>query len=111
MKFYILLRQVQPVSTTTPLPKPEQWLGSITSSVPSSVQSSSQGQTSPRRAPSLHARALSLGSAAMGPIARTGPSDPFDAEWAEVAAKNLQQSNATNPFVMPNATQAFQVQL
>ncbi|XP_012145362.1 NUMB endocytic adaptor protein isoform X2 [Megachile rotundata] len=102
---------VQPVAMTMPLPKPEQWLGSITSSVPSSVQSSSQGQTSPRRAPSLHARALSLGSAAMGPITRSGTSDPFDAEWAEIAAKNLQQSNATNPFVMPNATQAFQVQL
>lgn len=104
--------QVQPVPTTAALPKPEQWLGSITSSVPSSVQSPPQGQTSPRRAPPLHARALSLGSAAMGHQAtRTGPSDPFDAEWAEIAARNLRQSNTTNPFIMPNATQAFQVQL
>ncbi|KAK9303329.1 hypothetical protein QLX08_004928 [Tetragonisca angustula] len=102
---------VQPVSTTATLPKPEQWLGSITSSVPSSVQSPSQGQTSPRRAPPLHARALSLGSAAMGQATRTGPSDPFDAEWAEIAARNLRQSSTTNPFIMPNATQAFQVQL
>ncbi|XP_076749663.1 NUMB endocytic adaptor protein isoform X2 [Xylocopa sonorina] len=102
---------VQPVSTTAALPKPEQWLGSITSSVPSSVQSSSHGQTSPRRAPPVHARALSLGSAAMGQASRTGPSDPFDAEWAEIAARNLRQSGTTNPFIMPNATQAFQVQL
>ncbi|XP_071860158.1 NUMB endocytic adaptor protein isoform X4 [Bombus fervidus] len=102
---------VQPVSTTAALPKPEQWLGSITSSVPSSVQSPSQGQTSPRRAPPLHARALSLGSAAMGQATRSGPSDPFDAEWAEIAARNLRQSSTTNPFIMPNATQAFQVQL
>ncbi|XP_068976467.1 protein numb isoform X5 [Bombus flavifrons] len=102
---------VQPVSTTATLPKPEQWLGSITSSVPPSVQSPSQGQTSPRRAPPLHARALSLGSAAMGQATRSGPSDPFDAEWAEIAARNLRQSSTTNPFIMPNATQAFQVQL
>lgn len=106
-----LLFQVQPVSTTTVLPKPEQWLGSITGSVPSSVQSPSQGQTSPRRAPPLHARALSLGSAAMGQATRAGPSDPFDAEWAEIAARNLRQASTTNPFIMPNATQAFQVQL
>ncbi|XP_015440294.1 PREDICTED: protein numb [Dufourea novaeangliae] len=106
---------VQPVSTTSALPKPEQWLGSITGTVPSSVQSPSQvGQTSPRRAPPLHARALSLGSAAMGqqpPSRSGGPTDPFDAEWAEIAARNLRQSSTTNPFIMPNATQAFQVQL
>ncbi|XP_061941339.1 protein numb isoform X9 [Apis cerana] len=102
---------VQSVSTTAALPKPEQWLGSITSSVPPSVQSPSQGQISPRRAPPLHARALSLGSAAMNQATRTGPSDPFDAEWAEIAARNLRQSSTTNPFIMPNATQAFQVQL
>ncbi|XP_076182084.1 NUMB endocytic adaptor protein isoform X2 [Ptiloglossa arizonensis] len=103
---------VQAVATTTALPKPEQWLGSITGAIPSSVQSPSQSQTSPRRAPPLHARALSLGSAAMGQTTtRTGPSDPFDAEWAEIAARNLRQSSATNPFIMPNATQAFQVQL
>ncbi|XP_031829256.1 NUMB endocytic adaptor protein isoform X2 [Nomia melanderi] len=103
---------VQPVSATAALPKPEQWLGSITGSVPPSARSPSQiGQTSPRRAPPLHARALSLGSAAMSQASRTGPSDPFDAEWAEIAARNLRQSSTTNPFIMPNATQAFQVQL
>ncbi|XP_033334098.1 NUMB endocytic adaptor protein isoform X2 [Megalopta genalis] len=105
---------VQPVSTTSALPKPDQWLGSITSSVPPttrSTQERGQGQTSPRRAPPLHARALSLGSAAMSQPSRTGPSDPFDAEWAEIAARNLRQSSATNPFIVPNATQAFQVQL
>ncbi|CAK9797675.1 Protein numb [Anthophora plagiata] len=98
-------------SVPTALPKPEQWLGSITSSMPSSVQSPSQGQASPRRAPPLHARALSLGSAGMGQTTRTASSDPFDAEWAEIAARNLRQSSTTNPFIMPNVTQAFQVQL
>ncbi|XP_066592147.1 protein numb isoform X2 [Prorops nasuta] len=113
---------VQPVSTATPLPKPEQWLGSITGSVPAAVQSTSPvpvpppppppPPTSTRRPPPLHARALSLGSAAMSQVAsRGGPSDPFDAEWAEIAARNLRQSSTTNPFIMPNATQAFQVQL
>ncbi|XP_076289530.1 NUMB endocytic adaptor protein isoform X2 [Lasioglossum baleicum] len=102
---------VEPVSTTSALPKPEQWLGSITGSVPPPVRSPLQGPTSPRRAPPLHARALSLGSAALNQTSRTGPSDPFDAEWAEIAARNLRQANNTNPFIMPNATQAFQVQL
>ncbi|XP_072745065.1 protein numb isoform X2 [Anoplolepis gracilipes] len=101
---------VQPLSTAAGLPKPEQWLGSITSSVPSPVPP--QVPASPRRAPPLHARALSLGSAAMGQASRGGPSDPFDVEWAEIAARNLRQSTTTtNPFIMPNATQAFQVQL
>ncbi|XP_029164997.1 protein numb isoform X4 [Nylanderia fulva] len=102
---------VQPLSTAAGLPKPEQWLGSITGSVPS--PGSQQVAASPRRAPPLHARAHSLGSAAMqGQASRGGPSDPFDVEWAEIAARNLRQSTATtNPFIMPNATQAFQVQL
>ncbi|KAG7205002.1 hypothetical protein KM043_005386 [Ampulex compressa] len=100
---------VQPVSTAAGLPKPEQWLGSITGAVP--TQPLSQVHTSPRRAPPLHARAHSLGSAAMSHVPRGGPSDPFDAEWAEIAARNLRQSTATNPFIMPNATQAFHVQL
>ncbi|XP_014471076.1 PREDICTED: protein numb isoform X3 [Dinoponera quadriceps] len=99
---------VQPLSTAAGLPKPEQWLGSITGSVPSPVP---QVPVSPRRAPPLHARAHSLGSAAMSQASRGGPSDPFDVEWAEIAARNLRQSSTTNPFIMPNATQAFQVQL
>ncbi|XP_025157619.1 protein numb isoform X2 [Harpegnathos saltator] len=99
---------VQPLSTAAGLPKPEQWLGSITGSVPSPVP---QVPVSPRRAPPLHARAHSLGSAAMSQASRGGPSDPFDVEWAEIAARNLRQASTTNPFIMPNATQAFQVQL
>ncbi|XP_015189047.1 PREDICTED: protein numb isoform X2 [Polistes dominula] len=115
---------VQPVSAAGNLPKPEQWLGSITGAVPVSTTTSqaisssiSQSSNSPRRAPLLHTRALSLGSAAMsGQVSSSrggggGPSDPFDAEWAEIAARNLRQSTTTNPFVVPNATQAFQVQL
>lgn len=102
------VQQVQPLSTAAGLPKPEQWLGSITGSVPSPVP---QVPVSPRRAPPLHARAHSLGSAAMSQASRGGPSDPFDVEWAEIAARNLRQSSTTNPFIMPNATQAFQVQL
>lgn len=98
---------VQPLSTAAGLPKPEQWLGSITGSVPSPAQ---QATVSPRRAPPLHTRAHSLGSAAMSLTSR-GPSDPFDVEWAEIASRNMQQSTTTNPFIMPNATQAFQVQL
>ena len=103
------------------LPKPEQWLGTVTSSVPVSQQQA--GDTPPaippvpqnvRRAPPLHARALSLGSASMSVPTRGGTNDPFDAEWADIAARNLRQAAAastTNPFIMPNATQAFQVQL
>ncbi|XP_071566084.1 protein numb isoform X2 [Temnothorax nylanderi] len=97
---------VQPLSTAAGLPKPEQWLGSITGAVPSSQQVT----VSPRRAPFLHTRAHSLGSAAMSLTSR-GPSDPFDVEWAEIASRNMQQSTTTNPFIMPNATQPFQVQL
>lgn len=104
------IQQVQPLSTAAGLPKPEQWLGSITGSVPS--PGAQQVPASPRRAPPLHARAHSLGSAAMGQASRGGPSDPFDVEWAEIAARNLRQSTTTtNPFIMPNTTQAFQVQL
>ncbi|KAH0956380.1 hypothetical protein HN011_010287 [Eciton burchellii] len=100
---------VQPLPSAAGLPKPEQWLGSITGSVPSPVPQ--QVPASPRRAPPLHARAHSLGSAAMSQASRGGPSDPFDVEWAEIAARNLRQSTTTNPFIMPNTTQAFQVQL
>ncbi|XP_015601029.1 protein numb isoform X2 [Cephus cinctus] len=100
---------VQSVSTAPSLPKPEQWLGSVTGSVPPAIPPVPH---IPRRAPPLHARAHSLGSAALTQSGRPGPSDPFDAEWAEIAARNLHQSTATtNPFIMPNATQAFQVQL
>ena len=55
---------------------------------------------------------MSLGSAQAPPTSsRTGPSDPFDAEWAEITARNLRQASTTNPFIVPNATQAFQVKI
>lgn len=101
------LANVEPVQASGELPKPEQWLGSVTGSVPPpTVQSVPPVPSSPKRAPPLHSRALSLGSQPS-----RGPSDPFDAEWAEIAARNLRQAAQTNPFIMPNATQAFQVQL
>lgn len=110
---------MEPVPASNNLPKPEQWLGTVTSSVPVSEPSDTVPAILPapqsvRRGPPLHSRALSLGSASMSSPSRGGTNDPFDAEWAEVAAKNLRQAAAastTNPFIMPNATQAFQVQL
>lgn len=84
------LLQVQPLHTSVNLPKPDQWLGSITSSVPTSqTQPTVPPVPAPRRAPPIHARALS---------------DPFDAGWAD-----LKGSSTTNPFIVPNTTQAFQV--
>ncbi|XP_033216650.1 protein numb isoform X2 [Belonocnema kinseyi] len=106
------LSNVQAVQSSVDLPKPEQWLGSVTGSVPPpSVQSVPPIPSSPRRAPPLHARAQSLGSSALSQTSTRGPTDPFDAEWAEIAARNLRQASQTNPFIMPNTTQAFQVQL
>lgn len=99
------------MTISSTLPKPEQWLGSVTGSVAQPVQSVVSPPQQSRRAPPLHSRALSLGSAAMS-TGTTRSTDPFDAEWAEIAARNLRQSNAaTNPFIVPNTTQAFQVQL
>ncbi|XP_063921580.1 protein numb isoform X2 [Zophobas morio] len=86
------------------LPKPDQWLGQIVSSAsPTPTPGKMDGA---RRAPALgaHARAMSLDSS--GAFARS--SDPFDAGWADVAAK----ANPTNPFLSStNAPQAFQIQL
>jgi hypothetical protein len=102
---------MQQVPNTRSLPKPEQWLGSVTTQATGATHPNS---STPRRAPPLHTRAMSLGSSAMSPgVSRTAPSgggDPFDAEWAEIAARNLRQaSTTTNPFIVPNTTQAFQV--
>ncbi|XP_051154666.1 protein numb isoform X1 [Leptopilina boulardi] len=112
------LANVEQVQASGDLPKPEQWLGSVTGSVPPppppTVQSVPPCPSNQRRAPPLHSRALSLGSAGLHqqqPQSTRGPTDPFDAEWAEIAARNLRQAAQTNPFIMPNATQAFQVQL
>ncbi|XP_044021376.1 protein numb isoform X2 [Aphidius gifuensis] len=107
---------------STNLPKPEQWLGSITGSVgPSPTPPTSSSPTpsltsitqTPIRKPPppLHARTNSLGSSINSATNGARPTDPFDAEWAEIAARNLRQSNATNPFIVSNTTQAFQVQL
>ncbi|KAJ8669823.1 hypothetical protein QAD02_001082 [Eretmocerus hayati] len=108
---------VQPSSSA--LPKPDQWLGSVTTQATTSVAPAPgpiPPVVAPRRAPPLHARAMSLGSANVPtPTARvttstTATADPFDAEWADIAARNLsRQSSTTNPFIMPNTTQAFQV--
>uniref|UniRef100_A0A1Q3F2V7 Putative adaptor protein numb n=1 Tax=Culex tarsalis TaxID=7177 RepID=A0A1Q3F2V7_CULTA len=81
---------VVPVETASPLPNPEQWLGQIVKNV----------SPSPRRAPSIHARAKSLSAA-----------DPFDSEWvADVAKPEL---HSTNPFISPPKppAQSFQVHL
>lgn len=91
-------------STASNLPKPDQWLGQIVNST-SPVLGKMDG-TSPRRAPALgvHSRAMSLDSS--GAFQRT--TDPFDAEWADIAAK----TNPTNPFLASSTTpQPFQIQL
>ncbi|XP_011500063.1 PREDICTED: protein numb [Ceratosolen solmsi marchali] len=106
----ITVEPIEPVASTRNLPKPEQWLGNVTTQATEAVPANS---ATPRRAPPLHTRAMSLGSTGMSPNAtRTGVTgDPFDAEWAEIAARNLRQASTTNPFIVPNTTQAFQVQL
>ncbi|XP_014221155.1 protein numb isoform X1 [Trichogramma pretiosum] len=120
---------VQAIQSTGNLPNPEQWLGSVTTQVAAAAAASNSAPTTtsvsqvqapplvppavaPRRAPPLHSRAMSLGSTqAPSAAPRSGPADPFDAEWAEIAARNLRQASLTNPFIVPNTTQAFQVQL
>uniref|UniRef100_A0A8D8C345 Protein numb n=1 Tax=Culex pipiens TaxID=7175 RepID=A0A8D8C345_CULPI len=81
---------VVPVETASPLPNPEQWLGQIVKNV----------SPSPRRAPSIHARAKSLSAA-----------DPFDSEWVSDVAKP--EIHSTNPFISPPKppAQSFQVHL
>lgn len=94
-------------STTSPLPKPEQWLEIVNSTSP--VPGKMDG-ASPRRTPSFkaHSRAVSLDTGSEN-LQGTKPADPFDAEWAELAAR---QNNSTNPFLTTAvAPKAFQVQL
>ncbi|GJQ85236.1 hypothetical protein Trydic_g13076 [Trypoxylus dichotomus] len=98
-------------SSNTPqnasLPKPEQWLGKIVNSAtPSSGGSLDGAGTRRSLVMNAHSRAMSLDSAETFPR-----SDPFDAEWAAIAARQS-NANSTNPF-LSNATapQAFQVQL
>lgn len=94
------------------LPRPEQWLGSLTASpITSNTTSNGIAPAPPRRAPHLaHLRAHSLGSAEnyMGPKQGWNRNDPFDAEWANIAAKTQQAS--TNPFAQ-GAVKAFEVQM
>lgn len=93
------------IGSNTSLPKPDQWLGQIVNlaTPPPGVDG-----VSPRRAPTLgaHSRAMSLDSAA----SYSRSPDPFDAEWAALAAR--QNTNSTNPFLTNSTTpQAFQVRL
>nr|CAH7729320.1 unnamed protein product [Callosobruchus chinensis] len=94
-------------SASSTLPKPEQWLEIVNSTSPVPVR---MDGTSPRRTPSFksHSRAVSLdtGSDSFQPSTKN---DPFDAEWAELAAR---QNSSTNPFLATqNTPKAFQVQL
>ncbi|CAG9819427.1 unnamed protein product [Phaedon cochleariae] len=103
------------VSSTSTLPKPEQWLELVNTSGVSNRHTSGgsprhNSGVSPRRTPSLkaHSRALSLDTGSEG--LQTNKEDPFDAEWAERAA--AQNTNGTNPFLTSAvAPQAFQIQL
>ncbi|KAF4517362.1 hypothetical protein B566_EDAN014163 [Ephemera danica] len=96
------------------LPKPDQWLGSLTASpLPSS--NGIAGNSTPRRAPHLaHLRSHSMSSAETftGPSRPAGwnRNDPFDAEWAALAAARTQQNASTNPFAQ-GAIKAFEVQM
>lgn len=93
-------------STTSPLPKPEQWLELVNSTSPGPGK---MDGSSPRRTPSFkaHSRAVSLDSGSES-LQNSKPADPFDAEWAELAAR---QNNSTNPFLASTAPKAFQIQL
>lgn len=91
-------------STNSSLPKPDQWLGQI---VNLATPSPGMDGVSHRRPPTIgsHSRAMSLDSSA-----HHAKPDPFDAEWAALAAR--QNTNGTNPFLSNNtAPQAFQVRL
>ncbi|KAB0795391.1 hypothetical protein PPYR_12230 [Photinus pyralis] len=93
------------VGSNASLPKPDQWLGQI---VNLATPSSGVDGIPPRSKPSLsaHSRAMSLDSAAT----YSKSPDPFDAEWAALAAR--QNTNSTNPFLSNSTSpQAFQVRL
>lgn len=95
--------------SNTSLPKPDQWLGKIVNSATPTSSVKMDGMPI-RRPPSLgaHSRAMSLDSAETFP--RSSHPDPFDAEWAALAAR--QNTNNTNPFLSSNvAPQPFQIQL
>ncbi|KAJ8945375.1 hypothetical protein NQ318_007021 [Aromia moschata] len=79
-------------STTSTLPKPEQWLEIVNSTSPTPV---------------ALPRAVSLDSGSEN-FQNVKNGDPFDAEWAEIAAR---QNNSTNPFLATATPKAFQIQL
>ncbi|XP_069686745.1 protein numb isoform X4 [Periplaneta americana] len=115
-------------------------------STSSALPPSPSPSPSPRRAPPLsqHLRAHSLGSAETFLMHRASPSqqmmngmqqqsmwpsahnangqvpaahDPFDAEWAAIAARNHRQAshtmaaNSTNPFITSSAVKTFEVHM
>lgn len=87
------------------LPKPEQWLGQVVNLATPSGTDVIQSRTKPPTL-SSHSRAMSLDSAS----SYSRSPDPFDAEWAALAAR--QNTNSTNPFLSNAATpKAFQVRL
>lgn len=93
-------------TNTSSLPKPDQWLGKIVNSASPSSVGIDGAATRRSLAMSVHSRAMSLDSAETFPP----KSDPFDAEWAAIAAR--QNTNSTNPFLSSSTTpQAFQVHL
>ncbi|XP_031779978.1 protein numb isoform X2 [Nasonia vitripennis] len=99
----------QGIPNTTNLQQPDPWLDNMMTQAMSTVPP--VFSANPQQAPPQHARALSLDSAAIPPTsARTSVVDPFDAKWAEIAARNLRQATNTNPFLEPNTAQASQAQ-
>ncbi|CAH1115110.1 unnamed protein product [Psylliodes chrysocephalus] len=94
-------------STASTLPKPEQWLEMVKSSSP--TLGKMDGST-PRRTPSLRGQSRAVSLDTGSETFQNGKPDPFDAEWAETAAR--QGSNSTNPFLNASTTpKAFQIQL
>ncbi|XP_072379216.1 protein numb isoform X1 [Diabrotica undecimpunctata] len=94
-------------SSTSTLPKPEQWLEMVKSSSP--TLGKIDGST-PRRTPSFKAQSRAVSLDTGSDSFQSTKADPFDAEWAELAAR--QGTNSTNPFLSSSTTpKAFQIQL
>ncbi|KAJ8978662.1 hypothetical protein NQ317_019098 [Molorchus minor] len=102
----LLNTSISSTTTAGTLPKPEQWLEIVNSASPISAK---MDGASPRRTPSFksHSRAVSLDSGSDS-FQNTRNGDPFDAEWAEIAAR---QNNSTNPFLAAATSKTFQIQL
>ncbi|XP_065343158.1 protein numb isoform X9 [Cloeon dipterum] len=98
-----VLEVAGPTLTGSPLPKPDQWLTSLTAAPPK------------RPPPLASLRAQSLGtaeSAMIGTRAGWNRSDPFDAEWAASEAQRTQQQpSSTNPFAQAGTVKAFEVHM